>query len=140
HIPPLKERRGDILLLADNFIQKYTKKIGKEVKGISSEAAELLVSYNWPGNVRELENIIERAVVLTNSQYLNKDDLSGLNKKDLAVNYSEGLIPLAEMEKKHIKYCLDQLNWNISATAEKLGIHRNTLRAKIKEYHLSPSN
>jgi DNA-binding NtrC family response regulator len=137
HLPALKERTGDILLLAEKFIEKFSRKIGKEIKGINAEAAEMLTGYLWPGNVRELENIIERAVVLTQTKYITKDDLSGITAR-AAVNAAAGPIaPLSELEKKHIKFCLNQVGWNITLCAEKLGIHRNTLRSKIKEYKLA---
>lgn len=137
-LPPLKERTGDILLLAERFIQKYSKKIGKDVKGVETQAAEILTSYIWPGNVRELENIIERAMVLTQSEYITKNDLTGLTSRETLSSAAEAIVPLSDVEKQHIKFCLDELGWNISLCAEKLGIHRNTLRAKIKEYKLSP--
>ncbi|MFQ6009049.1 MAG: helix-turn-helix domain-containing protein, partial [Candidatus Zixiibacteriota bacterium] len=132
-------RTGDILLLAEKFIERFSRKIGKVIKGINAEAVEMLTSYSWPGNVRELENVIERAVVLTQSEFITKDDLSGITAR-AAVSAAAGTItPLSELEKKHIKLCLDQLGWNITLCAEKLGIHRNTLRAKIKEYKLFKS-
>ncbi len=139
HLPPLAERTGDILLLAEKFIEKYAKKIGKDVRGVDNEAAALLTSYDWPGNVRELENIIERAIVLTRSNVITRADLSGLHKQPPAGEPGP-IRSLAEVEKDHILYCLERLGWNIGACAEKLGIHRNTLRAKIKEYGLSRDN
>ncbi|MFH1374491.1 MAG: sigma-54 dependent transcriptional regulator [bacterium] len=135
-IPPLAERTGDILLLAEKFIEKFSRKVGKDIKGIDAMAAELLIGYTWPGNVRELENVIERAVVLTRSDQITKSDLSGLTSKSNAVMAAGVVMPLADVEKQHIKYCLDQLNWSVGQCAEKLGIHRNTLRTKIKEYGL----
>jgi len=138
HLPPLAERGGDILLLAQKFIEKYARKIGKEVRGLDAAAAAALTSYHWPGNVRELENIIERAIILTRSNTLTRADLAGLEAAAEAP--SGGRIrPIADVEKEHIRFCLDQLRWNIGATAEKLGIHRNTLRSKIKEYGLTQS-
>ncbi len=136
-IPSLAERIGDILLLAEKFIEKFSRKVGKDIKGIDATAAELLTGYHWPGNVRELENVIERAVVLTRSDQITRTDLSGLTSKSNAVMAAGGVMPLADVEKRHIKFCLDQLNWSIGECAEKLGIHRNTLRAKIKEYGLT---
>ncbi len=136
HLPPLRERTGDILLLAAKFMDKYSRKVGKQIDGLDNEAASLLVRYPWPGNVRELENVIERAVVLTRSNRLTKQDLSGLSSGAESPSSSE-IIPLAEVEKKHIKQCLDQLSWNMTLAAQRLGIHRNTLRSKIKEYGLS---
>ena len=134
NLPPLKDRPADVLLLAAKFIESGVRKVGKPVKGLSPEAASALTSYDWPGNVRELENVIQRALVLTRSEYLAVDDL-GMGKK--SESKSTGTIrPIAEVEKEHIKYCLDQLDWNLGETADRLGIHRNTLRAKIKEYGL----
>ncbi len=137
-MPPLVERAGDILLLTEKFVERFSRKIGKEITGVDSEAAELLVGYNWPGNVRELENIIERAVVLTRSDRITRDDLTGLTLKGDS-GATQRVIPLSDMERRHIKHCLDQLDWNLGLCAEKLGIHRNTLRAKIKEYSLQKS-
>ncbi len=136
-IPPLTERTGDILLLTERFIEKCSKKIGKNVKGVDTEAAEILTTYGWPGNVRELENVIERAVVLTHSEQITKNDLAGLTSRQVVEAAGGPIVPLSEVEKQHIKLCLEQLDWSISLCAEKLGIHRNTLRAKIKEYKLT---
>jgi two-component system, NtrC family, response regulator HydG len=136
HLPPLAERPGDILLLADRFIEKFAKKIGKPVSGIDPAAAALLTSYSWPGNVRELENIVERAIVLTRSTCLMPDDLAGLQVKP-RTNQVGSVRPLADVEREHIGFCLEQMGWNIGQTADALGIHRNTLRGKIKEYGLN---
>jgi two-component system response regulator HydG len=138
HLPPLAERTGDVLLLAEKFIEKYARKIGKEVLGLDAAAASALTSYSWPGNVRELENIIERAIILTRSNVLGRGDLAGL-ESSRSTPPATGLRPLSEVEKEHIRFCLDQMDWNIGLTAEKLGIHRNTLRLKIKEYELTRS-
>ncbi|MCK4573785.1 MAG: sigma-54-dependent Fis family transcriptional regulator, partial [candidate division Zixibacteria bacterium] len=137
HLPPLRERAGDVLLLANEFISRAAKKIGKPISGIDSEAAEVLANYAWPGNVRELENIVQRAVILTRSDTITKSDLTGLAVPTADRASAGRIMPLSEVEKNHIKYCLDQLDWNISLTAEKIGVHRNTLRAKIKEYNLA---
>ena len=135
NLPPLKDRGGDILLLAEKFLEKFVRKIGKDIKGFDTSAAEALTVYSWPGNVRELENVIERAVILSRSEYLQKSDLIGLTSKSTNLT-SQQVTTLAEIEKKHIKFVLDRMNWSIAASAEKLGIHRNTLRAKIKEYNI----
>lgn len=141
NLPSLKERTGDILLLAEKFIDKFSKNMGKEVIGIAPDAAKIITGYSWPGNVRELENVIERAIVLTRTEYLTKEDFSGLNKTGSGITEPVEINTLAEFEREHIKNCLDNLNWSISQSAEKLGIHRNTLRAKIKEYNLiNPHN
>jgi two-component system response regulator HydG len=134
-IPPLSDRAGDILLLAENFVERHAKRVGKDIKGIDNEAARLLTGYDWPGNVRELENMIERALVLSQTEYLTADDLVGI-RADSQETTDARIRPLSVVEREHIKSCLDKLGWNLGETAEKLGIHRNTLRSKIKEYSL----
>jgi DNA-binding NtrC family response regulator len=136
NMPSLAERQGDILLLAEKFIARFARKVGREVTGLTADAAELLVTYHWPGNVRELENIIERAVVLSQSNLIGRDDLSGLSSAVRQDPTARRVMKLAELEAEHIKFCLDQVGWNFTLCAEQLGIHRNTLRAKIKEYSL----
>jgi len=133
-LPPLSERTGDILLLAEKFVERFARKVGKSVEGIDQRAAALLTSYPWPGNVRELENVIERAVLLTRSKFLTAEDLSGLAGGSRPV--SRSVRSLADMEKEHIAFCLEQMGWNLAKTAEVLGIHRNTLRSKIRDYQL----
>ncbi len=136
NVPPLRDRQGDVLLLADRFLEKFRQKTGREIEGIDNKAAQILTQYSWPGNVRELENIIERAVVLCQSPTISSSDLSGLTAEPATTSRPE-LISLQEVERRHIKLCLDQLDWNFNKSAEVLGIHRNTLRAKIKEYNLT---
>ncbi len=138
-VPPLSERAGDILRLTDKFLERFSRKIGKNITGLEPDAADLLTSYNWPGNVRELENIIERAVILCRSDRISKSDLTGLTRNNASVSAGDHLAPLAEIEAKHIRACLDQLDWNLGKCAEQLGIHRNTLRAKIRQYGLKKS-
>jgi len=135
-LPPLSERPGDILLLAARFVESASRKQGKKILGISPEAAAALTSYSWPGNVRELENVIQRALVLTRAEYLTRDDL-GLPVSGGTSAGSGSVRLMADVERDHIKFCLDQLGWNLGLTAEKLGIHRNTLRGKIKDYNLT---
>jgi two-component system response regulator HydG len=136
-MPPLSERTGDVLLLAGQFLDEFSGKLGKSIKGFSPEAASALVSYHWPGNVRELQNVVERAVVLCRSDVVSMKELPGFEAgSDASV---DGLVKIADVEKAHIKKMLDRFGWNIGQTAESLGIHRNTLRTKIKEYSLSQS-
>ena len=139
-LPSLKERGGDILLIAKHFLEKFAKKHGKKMDGIDSSAAKILSKYHWPGNVRELENVLERAVILSTTSKINAGDLSGLSDKSSSQGISQSEIPLAEVEKNHIEFCLKANDWNIGQTAEVLKIHRNTLSAKIKEYSLSENS
>lgn len=136
HVPPLAERRGDILLLARTFLERASKKLAKEVTGIEPQAAAILTGYDWPGNVRELENVIERAVVLAETTQVTSKELLGVTNFGHSGDL-DNPVKLADVEKNHIKKCLDLNDWNLGETADQLGIHRNTLRVKIKEYDLS---
>lgn len=138
-IPPLRERKEDILLLVDHFIRKANQKCGRKVKGITLEVKDIILSYDWPGNVRELENVIERGVVLSRTDVIDKNDLPyfGLVKSPevpSSLNFS-----LKEMEKNHIINTLLKTDWNLNRSAEILGIHRNTLRLKMREYGIERS-
>ncbi len=132
HIPPLRERREDILPLANYFLKKFTKNMHKQIEGFSRQAVEQLIAYDWPGNVRELENAIERAVVLARTNLILPEDLP---ISPASPPQSESL-RLEDVEKRHIEMVLRRTGWNISRAAELLGIHRNTLREKIKKYGL----
>jgi two-component system response regulator HydG len=138
NIPPLRDRRSDILLLAESFLDRNARRVGKDLEGIDPSAASSLTSYDWPGNVRELENVIERAVILARGTALTAEDITILDATPSG-EQPRTVRPLEDLEKEHIRYCLDQLDWNIGNTAEALGIHRNTLRSKIKQYGLTRS-
>jgi DNA-binding NtrC family response regulator len=139
NIPPLRERREDIPLLAYSFLSKLCSSMGKSIKNISSEAMDFLLKYDWPGNVRELENAIERAVVIGKSDSIKVTDLpfhlTSVNVETEPVDNS-----LAAIEKKHIEKLLIEQNWNISKTAEILQIDRVTLYNKIHKYGLQRLN
>jgi DNA-binding NtrC family response regulator len=131
-IPPLHERKEDILPLVEHFIQKYNQKTGKNIQGITREAKDILLSYPWTGNIRELENVIERAIVLSRGEAIDKSDLAYLSFQRAEQFPSD--FTLKELEKNQILKVLEKTNGNLSQAAELLGIHRNTLRLKIKEY------
>jgi two-component system, NtrC family, response regulator HydG len=138
-LPGLSQRGGDILLLAKHFLTLYSRKMNKEISGISDEAAARLIAYSWPGNIRELQNVIERGVVLSADNIIGVDDLPGLMEAPpAAVPTTLRKIPMAEVEKEHIEAILRAENWNMQRSADILGMHRNTLRQKIKEYRLKP--
>jgi DNA-binding NtrC family response regulator len=140
-IPPLRERKEDILLLVDHFIQKANQKCGRTIQGITPQVKDLILNYSWPGNVRELENVIERGVVLSRTEVIDKNDLPyfGLTAKGADVTIKAEQLSLKEVEKEHILKILKQTDWNLNKTAEILGIHRNTLRLKLKEYNIERS-
>ncbi len=133
NVPPLRDKKEDIPLLANHFLHKFVLANSKKVEGISGEAMEILIRYNWPGNIRELENVIERAVVICKNNEIVPDDLSEVIKKS-----SNDTIPrtLDESEKQHVTRILNENNWNIKKSAEELGIDRATLYNKIKKYEI----
>ena len=139
-IPPLRERRADIIPLAEHFLKIYSSRINKKVLKISPEARQLMVRYEWPGNVRELENAIERAVVLTQYDTISVDILpfdSRFQQSDILQQASLGQWDLKRLEKEHILNVLAECSGNHSKTAKQLGIARNTLWRKLKEYGIS---
>jgi len=132
-LPPLRERKSDIPLLANYFVKKYSHAMAKPIAAITPEAMDVIVRHNWPGNVRELENAIERAMVVGNPPAVQLEDLPfHLSEK----NHIPRSGSLASMEKIHIKSILEQNNWNISRSAEVLEIDRVTLYNKIHKYGL----
>ncbi len=134
-IPPLRDRREDILPLSKAFIKKYSNRLNKTAKKISLDAAEFLVNYEWPGNVRELENAIERAVVVGKSDIINVEDLP-MCISSIHFEFDDGNMSLSAMERKHINRVLNDNKWNISKSAQILEIDRVTLYNKIKRYNL----
>ena len=139
-IPPLRERREDVLVLADHFLSKANRKCGKAVEGITPGVKDLILSYNWPGNVRELENVIERGVVLSRTNVIDRSDLPYFGLAARTPDDSAATTrSLKDVERDHILKILDQTDWNLNKTAEVLGIHRNTLRLKMKEYGIQRS-
>lgn len=143
-IPPLRERMGDIPLLANHFLEKYRREArGKEIKGISEETLKVMLKYDWPGNVRELENSIERAVILTKGPLITPSDLPKSLQKISAqekprVETATGPLKesLQEPEKDIILNALKQANWNRKKAAAILNINRTTLYNKIKRFGL----
>ena len=146
-IPQLKQRRDDIPLLAQHFLETFSAKNRKEIKGFSPRAMDHLIKYDWPGNVRELMNAVERAVVLARSDYLDGDDfpiIQGTLPKDEVVFQEaaninlEGDVSLEEVEKTTILKTLEAAHGNKSETARRLGITRKTLHKKLKAYGVMP--
>ena len=137
HIPPLRERPQDLLKLADIFLKKFSTKHRKNIKGFTDEARNRMLRYPWRGNIRELRNTIERAVILTRTEYITERYIP--HQEDYAEQLSvEKFVPrpLADVEKEYIENVLRYCNFNQSEAAKILKIHRNTLRNKIKEYNI----
>jgi DNA-binding NtrC family response regulator len=139
-LPPLRERREDLPVLIDYFIDKFAKENGKNIKGFTAEARDLLLKYDYPGNVRELENILERAVVIAREQYITTNDLPF--KSDLLLEDSEKKSfsalreSLDELEKKLIIESMEKTQDNQTKAADILGISERMLRYKLKKYGL----
>jgi PAS domain S-box-containing protein len=130
-LPVLAERKGDLPLLLDHFIQKFNVLVGKDIIGLSQRATAAVMLYDWPGNVRELENAIEHAFVICREQVIRLKDLpEAIHPKDGALQIPGGLT-LKEIEKHAIHQALVRNNWKKMATARELGVDKNTLRRKI---------
>ena len=137
HIPPLRERRQDIPVLAKYFLKKFGQQNKKAVTSISAEAMRSLEMYDWPGNVRELRNAIERAIVTCEGKVIEFDDLS-FNESEIQCNINlSGEGSLAELEREKISKVLKQFNGHKTKAAEYLGINRKTLREKIRKYKIN---
>lgn len=136
HLPPLRDRTGDLLLLSDHFIKIYSKKYKKNVKGLLSSSLKKLQQYHWPGNVRELQHSIERAVIMSDGDMLSPDDfiLSSSSKKsgELELN----TFNLDEIEKTIIQKVLKQHQGNISQAAQDLGLTRTSLYRRMEKHGL----
>ena len=133
-LPPLRERKEDILLLAQHFLKKFAVENQKEITGFSPEANDFLLKYEWPGNVRELENAIERAVILAKNSYIEAADLPQENL--LLVHSALPGKSLKEVERERILSVLNETGRNYSEAARILGISRATLHNKVKAYGL----
>jgi transcriptional regulator with PAS, ATPase and Fis domain len=133
-LPPLRERREDIPLLATHFVAKYASAMNRPAPRISAPALELLMEFSWPGNVRELENAIERALLISREPELQPSDFPFQLRE--APGESETVRSLEEMERRHIQKVAEETGWNLSRTARILGIDRTTLYNKLKRYGL----
>ena len=141
NLPPLKERKDDIPLLAEHFLQIYSgkSKTIQKINNISQQAINVLMQYDWPGNVRELQSVIQHAVAFTNKDTILPDSfppqiLSMGNKKR---SNEKKQMSLQEIEKSYVLQMLDNLSWNLSQASKIMGISRATLYRKVKEYGLS---
>jgi transcriptional regulator with GAF, ATPase, and Fis domain len=133
-LPPLRERKEDIPLLAKYFLEKYSRKKAKETKDISAEAMQELIRYDWPGNVRELQNTIERAVVLAKGATIGGRDLFYYPIRSEVEGPSDS--SFESVEREHLIKVLQECNYNKTKAAAVLGIDRKTLRTKMKKYQV----
>jgi DNA-binding NtrC family response regulator len=140
-IPPLRERREDIMLLAHFFLEQFSREFRKEIEGFSEAVAEYLVDYDWPGNVRELRNTIERAIILGNEKIITPELLPPEMRQQKVVDATYELpkdgIALEEVEKQLIKQALDMTEWNQSGAAQLLRLGRGALQYRMKKHGFS---
>ncbi len=145
-VPPLKDRREDIPLLANHFLKRYAEKVQKSIKAISADVLRLLMQYDFPGNVRELENIIERAVLLETTELLQPNSLppqilSTISSQPvLPPPESTEILPFEEVERQTLAHALKVMNNNVTKAAQALNIDRSTLYRKLKLYQLLRSD
>ncbi len=147
HLPPLRKRREDIFLLVEHFINIFSQRVDKKIKGLSEEAYRLIAEYEWPGNVRELENVIERAVVMADADVITPKylgDLGGAVQKPATTSYvsfDPDKISLKEAIKEveidMIRKALQKAEWRKPLAAKILGISHPALLYKIKEYDIN---
>jgi two-component system response regulator AtoC len=138
-LPPLRERRGDVLLLANFYINRYNSEFRKRVKGLTPEAQAMLEQYRWPGNVRELRNAIERAMLLADKDRLGPDDFTTLSRTSLTATFRlppEG-VNLEEVERQLLVQALDRSRGNQTRAGMLLGINRDQVRYRIEKFGLT---
>ncbi|MGC9323848.1 MAG: sigma-54-dependent transcriptional regulator [Desulfomonilia bacterium] len=138
-IPPLRERREDIIGLSQIFLTEFSNKTGKRIEGITRDAMDMLLAHHWPGNVRELKNLIESAVVLSTGGMITLDDIlpSGILEASVNVEDQE-LNTLETQEKELLIQTLKKARWVQKDAAEQLGISRRVMNYKIKKYGIEP--
>jgi transcriptional regulator with GAF, ATPase, and Fis domain len=136
-MPPLRDRRNDIPLLANHFLKRFASEQGKDIREFSSEAIRMILDYSWPGNVRELKNSIEHAVVLAKGNRIEPTDLPTTLRKTAPSAQPVDSSLMLDSERALLERVLAECNWNKKTAARRLGIGRTTLYAKLKRYRIS---
>jgi DNA-binding NtrC family response regulator len=143
HLPPLRERADDIPLLAKFFIDDFNREFKKDVKGLSKETEKAFLNYPWPGNIRELKNVIERAMILENEEYILPGHLPAefslgevrlTNMMNAPIVLPQGGFDIEEVEKNIIKQALEQTKWNQTRAAKLLNLSRDALRYRMQKF------
>ena len=146
-LPPLRQRKSDILLLADHFLKKFGEELGKPKIQFSRKALDLLYNYPWPGNIRELENVIQRGLVLTDGETLTERELpvfiqsygpaeSDIKQDSIFVDSQGPIIPFEKIKENAVRNALKLTNGNIAEAAQKLKIGRATLYRLVEKYKI----
>ncbi len=148
-IPPLRQRKGDILVLAQHFLETFNKKLGKNIKGFSKKALKLIYEYNWPGNIREMENLIERCLIICEKDMIDIDDLPSnvraaepVGSSDISVSLfsDEVVVPFEKLKEESIRHALKVTKGNIVEAAKKLQLGRATIYRLMEKYHIENRN
>lgn len=146
HIPPLRERRSDIIVLAEHFLNKFNEKLNKKYKGFTKKALKAIYDYNWPGNIREMENTIERCMIIAEGDYIDIEDLPQNIKSDdsyssfdltVPIFPSDNIIPFEKVKEEAIRHALKVTNGNIVEAAKKLKVGRATIYRLLEKYRIS---
>jgi sigma-54 dependent transcriptional regulator, acetoin dehydrogenase operon transcriptional activator AcoR len=144
NIPPLRERKEDIPLVTDYFLKQFAKKYGKNSLSLSEDTLSYFLEYTWPGNIRELQNVLEHAVIFSDSPVIELGDLPPYlfeNRMNRSISNQQMDLSLIEAEEqKMIIRLLEETNWNLSAVAKRLSIARSTLYRKLEKYQLKKTN
>ncbi len=144
-IPPLRQRKGDILVLAQHFLETFNKKLGKNTKGFSKKALKLIYEYNWPGNIREMENMIERCLIISEKDIIDLDDLPSnvraaepVGSTDISASLfnDEIIVPFEKLKEESIRHALKVTKGNIVEAAKKLQLGRATIYRLMEKYHI----
>ena len=141
-LPPLREKKEDILLLVRYFLDSYNKKFEKNIRGISQQVQKLFLKYDWPGNIRELENVLERAIMINHKDFIDIEDLppdlqeTFTSRSEIPFINKENLSTLEELEKEYIIYLLKHTDNNMRQTAKILNISRTTLYNKLEKFNI----
>jgi DNA-binding NtrC family response regulator len=136
HLPPLRDRDQDILLLAHHFVKVYATRYNRKITSVSLGFEKKLMSHTWPGNIRELQHAIERAVILTNGNTIKEDAFEGQNRSIDASSIALNSFQIEDMEKQLVIKMLKKYNGNITDAAKELGITRQALYRRIEKYHI----
>jgi DNA-binding NtrC family response regulator len=146
HIPPLRDRKGDIVVLINHFVEIFNNKLGKTIKGVTKAALKNMYDYEWPGNIRELENTLERCLILTDKEYIDIDVLppaivansgsSNVNSNGVLFGDDFPIIPFEKLKEEAIRHALKTTERNIVEAARKLRIGRATLYRLMEKYKI----
>jgi len=137
HVPALRERAGDIPILARHFFERVTSDLGREHLELSDSALERMISYSWPGNVRELKNVMERSVLLANGEAIRARDLNLEFREQASTEDDESHLTWKEMERRHVQRALVAEHGNVARTAVRLGMPKSSLYYKLKTFGFS---